>query len=65
MRFIMSACSFFLDRFHRQTKEIRMLRRNTEIQTALKEIAEAVIATESLGALYVTLHQQVCRVLPA
>lgn len=41
------------------------LRRNAEIQTVLREIAETAVLTISTGELYAALHRLVGRVLPA
>jgi len=41
------------------------VRRSAEIQTVLREIAEAAVVVSSLGELYATVHRLVDKVLPA
>lgn len=43
----------------------RKVRRSGEIQTVLREIAEAALLSPSMGELYATVHHLVGRVLPA
>ena len=47
----------------KQAEEVMM--HNFEIQTVLREIAEAALKSPSLDALYIAVHQLVRRVLPA
>lgn len=62
---IAGLCYLLIDRIRKQRAEMLRLSRNTEIQTVLREIADAAVLASSLDELYATVHRLIRRVLPA